>query len=86
MRGDFRREFGDEAVVVFVHGGTKLATSDVYLVNHTFEFLYFLFEFYVLRTSNARLAVQDDASFRPENLRAASTAQTCHSDLAVDLR
>jgi len=71
MRGDFRREFGDEAIMVFVHGGTKLATSDVNLVNHDFEFLYFPFEFDVL---SARLAIQDDASCRSENLRAGSTA------------
>jgi hypothetical protein len=84
VRDDFRRELVDEGIMIFVHGCTKRATPAVYLLNLDFEFVYILFEFDVLGTSGARLAIQNDASLRSENLHVASTAQNCHPDLAVD--
>jgi len=43
MRGDFRWEFVDEEIVVFVHGCTKHVMLDVYLLNLDFESLYLFF-------------------------------------------
>jgi hypothetical protein len=68
MRGDFRREFVDEGIMVFVHGCTKRATLDVYLLDLDFEFLYLFFEFYVLSTCSARLSILNHASLRSEDL------------------
>ena len=56
MRGDFRQEFVDEGVMIFVHGCTNRATPDVYILNLDFEFLYLLFEFDVLSACAARLS------------------------------
>ena len=57
MRGDFRWEFVDEGIMIFVHDCTKSATPDVYLLNLDFEFLYLCFEFHVLGACAARLSI-----------------------------
>lgn len=40
MRSDFRREFMDKGVMIFVHGCTKTATPDIYLLNLNFKFFF----------------------------------------------
>jgi hypothetical protein len=78
LRGDFRGEFVDEGIMIFVHGCTKCATLDVNLLNLDFEFLYLFFEFDVLGTCAARLSTQNLASLRSENF------PRHHLDRAVD--
>jgi hypothetical protein len=72
LRGDFRREFGDELVMIFVHDSTKSATFGVHLLNLVFQFFDRLFQFDVFGTCGAGLAIQCHASFRSENFRITS--------------
>jgi hypothetical protein len=39
LRGDFRREFGDEGIMIFVHDSAKSATFGVHLLNLGFQFI-----------------------------------------------
>ena len=55
--------------MIFVHSGTKSAAPDEYLLNHELEFVDLFFQFDVLGTSGARLAIRNDTSIRSENLQ-----------------
>jgi hypothetical protein len=76
VRDDFRREFVDEAIMIFVHGCTKSAAPDDYPLDPDFEFVYLFFQFDILGTGGARITIQNDASLRSKNLYVASTAQS----------
>jgi hypothetical protein len=39
LRGDFRREFGDEVIMIFVHDSAKSATFGVHRLNLVFRFI-----------------------------------------------
>jgi hypothetical protein len=77
VRDDFRREFVDEVIMIFVHGCTKSAAPDEYLFDPDFEFVHLFFQFDIFGTSGARITIQNNASLRSVNLYVGSTAQSC---------
>jgi hypothetical protein len=87
MRGDFRREFADELVMIFVHDSAKSATFGVYLLNLVFQFLDRLLQFDVFCACGAWRAIHCYASFRSENFRITSAplAYACH-DISIALQ
>jgi len=72
LRGDFRRKFGYELIMIVVHDSAKSATFGVYLLNLVFQFFDLLFQFNVFGTCGAGLAIQYHTSFRSENFHIAS--------------
>lgn len=64
IRGNFRQEFVDEWIMIFIYGCMKHMMPEVHLLDLDLEFVDLLFEFDVLSTSDARLAIQNDASLR----------------------
>ena len=61
--------------MIFIHNRTKSATPDKYLLDPAFEFVHLFFEFKVLNTGGARMAIRNDASLGPENFHVGSTEE-----------
>jgi hypothetical protein len=86
MRGDFRWEFVDEVIMIFVHDRPKSATPALQLLNRVFQFYDLFFEFDVFSACSARLSIQNLASFRSENIPVAWTARDCHTLILLRMK